>query len=148
MGVLDGILGFLRGKGAIALDEAPAAGEACAVLRALIEALREAQPREVRAASTSEHLDAVIDRTQLEEYCAVLAQTLGEPCKPFGARGKFVHALAKKIDAMGGVERTQCLYLRRFEDDDIAYAALWPWGDSKSITLKVGVFQDPLPAST
>ena len=147
MGVLDGILGLFRGKGAIALDEAPAAGEARAVSRALIAALREAQPREVRAASTSEYLDAVVDRTRLEEYCEILAQTLGEPCKPFGVRGKFVHALAEKIDAVGGVERNQCLFLRRFEDDDIAYAALWPWGDAKSITLKVGVFQGPVPAS-
>jgi hypothetical protein len=148
MGIRDGFPGFLRRKEIIALDEAPAAGEARAGLHALMAALAETQLREVRAASSSEYLEAVIDRTRLEEHAEVLAGTLGKPCKPFGARVKFVRALAENIDAFGGVGRTQCLYLRRFEDDYIVYAALWPWDDPESITLKVGVFERSRPAAS
>ena len=97
------------------------------------------QPKEIRAESTDQLLEAVIRGARLDEYTQVLTQALGEPCKPFGLRGEFARPLAQQIDEMGGVSKEQCLFLRRFEDDRIAYAALWPWGDPSSITLKVGV---------
>ena len=147
MGVLSAVLEVFSGKSLIGLDEPPAAGEAHAITSALIADLRTTKPEEIRGESTHQFLEVVIQRDRLDEYCQILTAAFGEPCKPFGVRAKFARALAESIDAMGGIMKTQCLYLRRFEDDHVAYAALWPWGDPKLITLKVGVFEQALPAS-
>ena len=139
MTVINTILGALRGAGPVTLDEAPAAGEAQAATSALITDLRTTQPKELRGESTAQYLEAVIDGDRLEEYSQILTKAFGEPCKPFGVRAEFTPALAKMIDTMGGVMKTQCLYLRRYADNRIAFAALWPWGNPSSITLKVGI---------
>ena len=139
MTVLNTILGALRGTGPVSLDEAPAAGEAQAATSALITDLRATQPKEIRGESSAQYLEAVIHGDRLEEYSEILTQAFGEPCKPFGVRAEFTASLAKRIDAMGGIMKTQCLYLRRYADNRIAYAAFWPWGNPSSITLKVGV---------
>lgn len=144
MRVLSAVLEvFSTSKALIDLDEPPAAGEAHAITRAMVADLCRLLPQEIRPESTH-YLEAVIQRGRLEEYCQILAAVFGEPCKPFGVRPKFVPPLAERIDAVGGIMKKQCLYLRRFEDDRVAYAALWPWHDADSITLKVGVFDEPL----
>ena len=139
MSLLSDLLGVFRSKDAIALAEPPAAGEAQPVASNLITVLGEMQPKEVRHESTDDYLEAVIRGERLEEYSLVLAKIFGEPCKPLGVRPRFAGPLAKQVAAIGGVTQKQCLFLRRFEDDRVAYAALWPWSDPKSITLKVGV---------
>ena len=147
MGVLSAVLEVFISKGLITLDEPPASGGANAGTTALIADLRLTQPEEIRRESTSQYLEAVIRRDRLEEYSKILAAVLGEPCKPFGVRAKIAQPLSAKIDSLGGILKKQCLHLRRFEDDRVAYAALWPWDDPNLITLKVGVFDEPIPAT-
>ena len=148
MRVFSAVLEVFSRRGPIDLDEPPAAGEAHAITSALIADLRRTTPpKQVRRESTRQYLEAVIQRDHLEEYCQILTAAFGEPCKPFGVRARFSRPLEERIAALGGIMKKQCLYLRRFEDDRVAYAALWPWDDPNSITLKLGVFDEPLPAT-
>ena len=40
---------------------------------------------------------------------------------------------------LGGIRKTQYLFVSDPEEEPLCYAAWWPWGDSKTISLRVGL---------
>lgn len=107
----------------------------------LIAALRESLKLEVRKGPPEAgRLEAVMHRRDVEAACALLAQTLGPPVKPFGAAPKFDAPMSALVNAVGGIETEQCLYLKPDGPKHAMYAALWPWkSDPDRVTLHVGV---------
>ncbi len=126
----------------ICLDAPPATGNASASVRPLIVDLRKLPSTEIRGGSSAEYLEVVLECAKLEEFTRVLDAFFGPPAKPFGQRPRFDRPLRCLVDSRGGIMKDQCLYLRGHEDQYVAFAALWPWGDSKNITLKVGVYRE------
>lgn len=142
MGVLDSVLKlFGGGREHVSLDSAPAPGAVDAALGPLISGLRRALSAEIRLAS-EEYLEAVVTRERLESCMEILAQTLGPPVKAFDQPVALEKSLRAMVDSRGGIMKNQCLYVRKYEDGGIAFAALWPWGDGDNVTVKVGVY-DP-----
>ena len=148
MGLLS-IVGKVLGgnKEVICLDAPPAAGNASTSVRPLIADLREAPSTEIRGNSTADYLEVVLQRERLEEFTRILDAFLGPPAKPFGQRPRFDRPLRQLVESRGGILKGQCLYLRRYEDHHVAFAALWPWGDPETITLKVGVYDATFPSA-
>ncbi|MEZ6184029.1 MAG: hypothetical protein R3F62_03345 [Planctomycetota bacterium] len=139
MGLFDALRGLVGGA-RVQLDEPDAEGEAAAAVAALIPQLKQALSLELREGCTEAYLEAVLKRPELDACTGALTGALGEPKKPFGERPAFDRALAKLIDSQGGIEAGQCLFLRRFSDGRVAFAALWPWSNGAQITLKLGVY--------
>ena len=149
MGLLSAVIEVFAGnKNAVRLDEPPGTGAAVGAVRSLIARLCQAASAEVRNVSTEDYLEAVIRREQLDECCRILGEALGPPAKPFDQRATFTGPLHNMVQSHGGVQKDQCLHLRRYEDDHVAFAALWPWADPEKITLKVGIYDQKLPAET
>ena len=119
-----------------------ATGEALPALQQMIREVQVLEPKEIRPESGAEFLDVVILRESLEDYETILQGLFGNPAKPFDEKCRFPDDLDTMVDSIGGIDKDQCLYLRRFEDDRILYAALWPWGDPEKITLKLGRLDD------
>lgn len=130
----------------ICLDAPPATGNASASVRPLIVDLRKVPSTEIRDGSSAEYLEVVLECAKLEEFTRVLDAFFGPPAKPFGQRPRFDRPLRQLVQSRGGINKDQCLYLRGHEDQYVAFAALWPWGDSKNTTLKVGVYRETLPS--
>ena len=133
-------------KNLVRLDGTPGAGTAVAAMRLLIADLRQAASREIRSVSTKDYLEAVIRRERLEACSRILGEVFGPPAKPFDQRASFDRPLRRMVESGGGILKNQCLYLRRYEDDRVAFAALWPWADPENITLKVGTYDQELSA--
>ncbi|MEE8141866.1 MAG: hypothetical protein V3T77_02080 [Planctomycetota bacterium] len=147
MGVLDKFAKLVGGgRVVVKLDEPPAAGNAGAAVKTLIAELRPTLASQIQKGSTDEVLEAVLTRDQLESCEEILEPVLGEPAKPFGQSPAFDKALITLVDSRGGIRKDQCLYLCRYEDDFVAFAALWPWSGGDNITLRVGVYEEPYPA--
>ena len=145
MGVISAVVGILRGsKLVVQLDAPPAAGSAAEAVGPLITTLRATVPIQIRSGSNKECLDAVIQREKLEVFSGILSEVFSEPAKPFDVRASFSGSLDGLVESGGGIAKDQCLYLRLFEDGYVAYAAFWPWGDKNQITMKVGVYSEPL----
>ncbi len=143
MGILDGIIKLFGGsRTLVRLDETPAPGTAEAAVQPLITDLRNALSPELRSATTRAYLEAVITRDQLEPCMEILTKTLGSPAKQFDERAAFEKTVRAMVDSRGGIMKDQCLYLRRFEDGRVAFAALWPWSSPNRITVKVGVYDE------
>jgi hypothetical protein len=141
MALVDLLSRFLgRGQPPISLDAPPASGAAREATVPLIRRLREQLPLELRSETTTDYLEGVLPAAALESSRAILEEVLGPPAKPFGARPRFEAALEKLVDSRGGIEKGQCLFLRRFADGRVAFAALWPWSGGERVTLKVGVY--------
>jgi hypothetical protein len=116
-------------------------GTATEVIPPLIVAISALGPRETRRVSTEQYFEGVITKERLGEFTALLEEAFGAPAKPFGSRGDFEGDLEALVDSRGGIDKGQCLYIRSYEDDGrVAFAALWPWSDGHSITLKVGIY--------
>ena len=124
------------------LDDTPAPGSAETAVMPLIADLRRSVSPEVRSETTEVYLECVITRNRLEACMEILLRVLGPAAKPFDEKVAFEKTLRAMVDSRGGILKDQCLYLRRYEDDHVAFAALWPWADPESITLKVGVYDE------
>ena len=142
MGIFSTLKQVLGGGSArtVRLDRVAAKGSAVIAAKALIEDLRTVLKLNVRATSSGAYLEGVIRRDQLDDCCTTLERVVGRPEKPFDERVTFAPALQRLVDSRGGIERNQCLYLRRFGDDHVLFAAIWPWSDPRKLTLKVGVY--------
>ena len=141
MGVLNSLMELFGGsRTLVGLDETPAPGAAEAAIRPLIVELRRAVSLEVRSATTKVYLEGVLTRELLDRCTEILSKTFGPPAKPFDQRVAFEKTLRDMVESQGGIMKNQCLYLRRYEDSRIAFAALWPWSTPIEITLKVGVY--------
>lgn len=140
--MLGALIKSLFGPARIVEIEGPdAPGEAKPALQQLIREIHVLKPKEVRSESRDFYLEAVVLREGLEAYEVLLEAVFGKPAKPFDEKGGFSGSLDEMVDSIGGIDKDQCLYLRRFEDGRVLFAALWPWGDPANITLKLGVFE-------
>ncbi len=145
MGLLDSVLSVFGGKVAtVDLMDAPASGDAIHAVHAVIAKMKDLEPHETRRCSTADYLELVVNGERIDEYCDYLDEIFGEPAKDFGARYRFSPAVDELVGSIGGIAKEQSIYLRRFDAGFVAYAALWPWSDPESVTLKVGVFEQPL----
>ena len=146
MGLLDTLIQIcgLR-RTAVTLDGPAAPGTAEAAVQRLIARLRQLPNSEIREDSTHIYLEMVITGHQLDNYATVLTEVLGPPVKPFGESVSLEKPLRAMVDSQGGIRRDQCLYLKHYQDQFVAFAALWPWSGGNPLTLKVGVFSQPLP---
>jgi len=145
--MLGALIKSLFGPARIVEIEGPdAPGEAGSALPSLIREIQVLGPDQIRPESREDYLDAVLLREGLEAYEVQLEGVFGKPAKPFDEKGKFVGDLDEMVDSIGGIDKDQCLYLRRFEDGKVLYAALWPWEDPENVTLKLGMFDQSLPA--
>ena len=86
------------------------------------------------------YLEAIVSQDALDAGCRILEAVLGPPAKPFGVKASFEGEVQALVDSRGGIQKNQALYLRRYEDDRIAFAALWPWSDGRRVTLKLGIY--------
>ena len=140
MGILSAIHRVFDGKKtAVRLDDPPAPGLAREAVRSLSAQLRESLSIEVRSA-VDVYLEAVVQQDALGAGCRILEAALGPPAKPFGAKASFEAELQERVDSRGGIHKNQALYLRRYEDGRVAFAALWPWSDGRRVTLKLGIY--------
>jgi hypothetical protein len=48
-------------------------------------------------------------------------------------------------DSLGGLRNTQRLLVTRPGEFVMAYGAWWPWGDGKTISLRIGLVTDKVP---
>ena len=143
MGLIDSLKALVGAGGArVQLDEPAAEGSAEAAVAALAVEVKQAIALELREGSSRVALDAVLKTADLEGCTELLTSAFGAPKKPFGARPASDKQLTALIDSQGGIDTGQCLYLRRFADDRIAFAALWPWSNGVQITLKLGVYAE------
>lgn len=112
-----------------------------AVVKPLVESLQKTIPMLVRRAPpTGDCLEGVLSSQDLERCCALLAAALGPPAKEFGKGATFDPAVKEVITGLGGIRLEQCLFVKRGEERQVLYAALWPWAsDSSRVTLKVGI---------
>lgn len=145
MGLFDSLKALVGGGGArVQLDdEPPAPGEADAAVTALIADVKQAIELELREGCSDTYLEAVLKSDALDACSEVLAKAFGPPKKPFGERPAFDRTLSALIQSKGGIEKGQCLFLRQYADERIAFAALWPWSSGAEITLKLGVYATP-----
>ena len=141
MGLMETVRSMLgTGGDAERLDAPPADGVAGDAVSALILEIKATIAHQIREVSTDSYLEAVLELPAREPCLALLREALGAPVKPFGKRARFDDALDAMIASRGGIDTNQCLFLRRFSDDRVAFAALWPWSNGIATTLKVGVY--------
>ena len=43
---------------------------------------------------------------------------------------------------LGGLMADQLLFLSDLEDDPLVYCAWWPWGDGRTISVRIGLFSE------
>lgn len=141
MGILDTLRALVGSDGAeVALDGTEAPGEARAAVADLIGRITTSIRPALRDGCTDDALDAVLDVGRLDACVTALEHALGPPAKPFGRRAVMSGDVAAMVDSRGGIDTDQCLFLRRYSDGRVAFAALWPWRDGRSVTLKVGIY--------
>ncbi len=105
----------------------------------MVKEIRDNVRMEVRPNSTSsEYLEAVIGKSNLELLQTVITKHLGRAAKEPGEEAEFSEEVKKVVDSLGGLRMEQSFFYRR-EDNRVVFAALWPWqSDPERITLKVG----------
>jgi hypothetical protein len=105
----------------------------------MIREIRDHVRMEVRSNSTSsEYLEAVIRKSNLELLQPIITKHLGPAAKEPGEEVNFSEEVKKVVDSLGGLRMEQSFYCRR-EDNKVVFAALWPWqSDPERITLKAG----------
>ena len=96
---------------------------------------------EQRAVSPSgEYLEGVLQREQLSSCSKLLEQSLGPPLKKFHEAIAFDPRIQKAVARIGGIRLEQCLFFASGEQNQVGYAALWPWASNpEKITIKVGL---------
>ena len=107
----------------------------------LIEELKDTIRMEIRPNSQrSEYLEAVIFKQDLELLHSLLKKHLGPAAKEPGKEANLSKEIQEVVDALGGLRNEQSFFYRQ-EEDEVIYAALWPWGSNPDkITLKSGVW--------
>ena len=107
----------------------------------LIEELRETLEMEIRSSSKEfKYLEAVIRKDDLELLKSLLTKHLGPAAKGPGTQATFPEEIQGLVDAMGGLRMEQSFFYRQREDQQVLYAALWPWeSNPERITLKAGM---------
>ncbi len=110
-------------------------------VKPLIEELTKTIPMLVRKSPPpGDYLEGVLSTDDLERCCALLTSVFGVPVKEFGKAATLDPSLQQAVSAIGGIRLEQCLYLKPAGQEEILYAALWPWAsDSSRVTLKIGV---------
>ena len=105
----------------------------------MIREIRDHVRMEVRSNSTSsEYLEAVIRKSNLEQLQPIITKHLGPAAKEPGEEVTFSEEVKKVVDSLGGLRMEQSFFCRR-EDTRVVFAALWPWqSDPERITLKAG----------
>lgn len=141
MGMFDALKAMVGTGGTpVTLDIEPAAGEAEPAVTALIAEIKSSIEPSLRDSCTRSYLEAVLVVAQRDPCVELLSGVLGEPSKPFGTRPQLDEAMDAMVASRGGIDTNQCLFLRRYSDGRVAFAALWPWSNGASITLKLGVY--------
>ncbi len=112
-----------------------------ATLQPLVDSLQKQVPMLVRRAPpTGDYLEGVLSSQDLARCCEVLAAALGPPVKEFGKPAALEGPFQSAVQGIGGIRAEQCLYLKQGDQQEILYAALWPWAsDETRVTLKVGI---------
>ena len=136
MGILSAIMGK---KTLVELDQAPTPGTARDAFGAVSAQIRESLSIELRSAVDC-YLEAIVEAGVLNEACHIIEDALGPAAKPFGVKASFADEVQELVDSRGGIQKNQALFLRKYEDGRIAFAALWPWSNGKRITLKLGIY--------
>ena len=94
-----------------------------------------------------DHIGAVLTTIQTEQVQQVVPVLEAN----FASRWDFrsvkqapqrVRAIA---DQFGGVRRTQHLFVTAPQQDIVAYAAWWPWGDEQTISIRLGLSMKDVP---
>jgi len=62
------------------------------------------------------------------------------------SRSKMPPSIMAISDSLGGLRSSQILFVTRPGDFVIAYGAWWPWGDEKTISLRIGLVTSNVPA--
>lgn len=112
------------------------------VAKPLVDSLQRTIPMLVRrVAPTGDYLESVLSAQDLSRCFDLLAATFGPPVKDFGkAATAFDPPIKEVVDGVGGIRLEQCLFVKRGEQRQVLYAALWPWAsDASRVTLKVGI---------
>lgn len=111
------------------------------VVKPLVESLQRTIPMLVRRAPPSgEYLEGVLSSQDLPRCCELLAAAFGPPVKDFGKPAAFVPPVNNVITGLGGIRLEQCLFIKHGEQQQVFYAALWPWAsDASRVTLKIGI---------
>jgi hypothetical protein len=81
----------------------------------------------------------VAPTADLDEVNAVVEKYVGEPVKRAGGNLPPELESSTLLDAMGGVQDGQTLYLKSYGGGLSLYVAYWPWGGGSRFTIKVGV---------
>ena len=107
----------------------------------MIEELRGTLKMEIRPNSRGlEYLEAAIQKNDLELLKSLLTKHLGPAAKEPGIEVTFLIEIQRLVDSMGGLRIEQSFFYRQREDDQVLYAALWPWqSNPEKITLKAGI---------
>ena len=141
MGMLETLRSIVGGGASPVRLDAPALpGEAHTAMIALIADVKASIAPSLRDSCTDNYLEAVLELPQRDPTVALLTRVLGEPSKPFGKRAAFADDLSAMIESRGGIDTNQCLFLQRYTDGRVAFAALWPWSNGVTLTLKLGVY--------
>ncbi len=143
MGLMDAMAGLLDRRPRVTLDDA-APGAALSTVAKWIGEISKAGIVS-RRVDAKTYLEGTVSCAKLDTMIELLDQRFGLPTKPFRKSVRLGQPLGSFVDSCGGIARNQCLYLRRFEDNYVAYAALWPWSNGETVTLKLGVYATPLP---
>lgn len=89
--------------------------------------------KDVRVDSEN-YLEAVILSEELKNLNKKLEQFFGLPYLPW--QYKFSDRVQNILKDFGSIAGGQTLYFLN-KDNDVAFAMLWPWRDSKHVTIKM-----------
>ncbi len=101
----------------------------------LLQAVKEAKLNEIRF-DLPDYLEIVTNSQNLEALAVLLNSFFG---KPFVVKTQDMMS-QKVMDFMenfGGIRAGQQLYFLQGKGV-VFYTMIWPWGDGKSVTLKIG----------
>ena len=84
---------------------------------------------------SEDYFEAVISKGELAYFCLRLEKFFGPRVWP--SKDKLSEEVEKFLDEFGGIMSNQTLYFRK-QDNETAFAMLWPWSDGTRITVKIG----------
>ncbi len=126
----------------VTLFDPAAGGKSTAVVSTLVTSILGEFDVKLRHGCSAEYLHGIISSDDLESCSEMLARVFGLPRKPFGCRPMLDEPMQRMVDSHDGIHADQCLYLRRYNDGRVAFAALWPWSNGVLVTLRLGVYDE------
>ena len=81
----------------------------------------------------------VAPSASLDQVCSVVERRLSSAVKPADHDLPPELQASALVEAMGGVEAGQTLYLKRIGGGLSLYVAFWPWSGGERFTIKIGV---------